>query len=286
MEEEKEYEVIVMDDKQRMQIIADNITYYRKEKKITQKELAAAIGISPSTLTDYIKLRSAPSFGVIQKMADYFGIKKSDIDTTFKEIKPTPAPQSPTDELTEAITGKVVQLDTPRKKVVLEVATEQLEEQQALEQAALQAQLLPETTVNEKVVPISDYVARETKPVPGEASAGTGVWAQDADHEHSFRVDDIPDDADYDTIAKVKGNSMLPIMADGDYLFIKLTSSVDANTIGIFQVDGENYVKKLRYTQDYRFYLESLNPDFDDIYFHEDSDIRTIGEIVDIYREG
>lgn len=74
-----------MDNKERMQIIATNITNYRKAKGITQKELAAAIGISQSTMTEYMKLRTAPSFGVIQKLADYFGVKKSDIDTTFKQ---------------------------------------------------------------------------------------------------------------------------------------------------------------------------------------------------------
>lgn len=74
-----------MNNKERMQIIANNITNYRKAKGITQKELASAIGISQSTMTDYMKLRTAPSWGVIQKLADYFGIKKSDIDTTFKQ---------------------------------------------------------------------------------------------------------------------------------------------------------------------------------------------------------
>lgn len=72
-------------NKQRMQIIADNITYYRKKKGITQKELADAIGVAPGTITDYMKLRSAPSFGIIQKMADYFEVEKSDIDSTFKD---------------------------------------------------------------------------------------------------------------------------------------------------------------------------------------------------------
>lgn len=74
-----------MNNKERMQIIANNITLYRKAKGITQKELASAIGISQSTMTDYMKLRTAPSWGVIQKLADYFGVKKSDIDTTFKQ---------------------------------------------------------------------------------------------------------------------------------------------------------------------------------------------------------
>ena len=74
-----------MDEKKRMRIIAENITHFRKQRGITQKELAKEVGITASTMTDYMKLRSAPSFGVIQKLADYFGVKKSDIDTTFKE---------------------------------------------------------------------------------------------------------------------------------------------------------------------------------------------------------
>lgn len=58
---------------------------YIRQRNITQKELAIAIGISPSTLSDYLNLRSNPSHGVIQKIADYFDVLKSDIDTTYKD---------------------------------------------------------------------------------------------------------------------------------------------------------------------------------------------------------
>ncbi|AYG01209.1 helix-turn-helix domain-containing protein [Lactococcus allomyrinae] len=65
-------------------IIAQNIKKYLSENKMLQKELAERVGIAPSTMTDYLKLRSRPSHGVIQKMADVFGVAKSDIDTTYK----------------------------------------------------------------------------------------------------------------------------------------------------------------------------------------------------------
>lgn len=74
-----------MNDRQRNIIIATNIRKYIKENNITQKKLAEEIGIAPSTMSDYMNLRSNPSHGVIQKIADYFQIKKSDIDTTYKE---------------------------------------------------------------------------------------------------------------------------------------------------------------------------------------------------------
>lgn len=73
-----------MNQKEHSAIIAENILANLRQRKMTQTELAAAIGIAPSTLTDYLKLRILPSHAVIQKMADYFGIEKSDLDTTYK----------------------------------------------------------------------------------------------------------------------------------------------------------------------------------------------------------
>ena len=41
-----------MDEKKRMQIIAENITHFRKQRGITQKELAKEVVITASTMTD------------------------------------------------------------------------------------------------------------------------------------------------------------------------------------------------------------------------------------------
>lgn len=65
-------------------IIAQNIKKYLSENKMLQKELAERVGVAPSTMTDYLKLRSRPSHRVIQKMATVFGVEKSDIDTTYR----------------------------------------------------------------------------------------------------------------------------------------------------------------------------------------------------------
>ena len=102
-----------MDNKERMQIIATNITNYRKAKGIKHKELAAAIGISQSTMTEYMKLITAPSFGVIQKLADYFGVKKSDIDTTFKQK------ESKQDKIISDIVSLLKKLDQDTQENIL-----------------------------------------------------------------------------------------------------------------------------------------------------------------------
>ncbi|HEV1403807.1 TPA: helix-turn-helix domain-containing protein, partial [Streptococcus pneumoniae] len=254
-----------------MQIIAENITHFRKQRGITQKELAKEVGITASTMTDYMKLRSAPSFGVIQKLADYFGVKKSDIDTTFKEESTNSLPDAP-DSLTQQIMDKVVQLITPNKKIVLRTSEELLESQKNEEETKV-------NEVSENIIRLDDYRQTTYRRVTGVVSAGSGsIQDDDLDMEVSFYEDEIPDD--YDAIAYVVGNSMEPKIKNGDYLFIKNTQQVDYNTIGIFQVDGANYVKKLR-----QGYLESLNPDYEDIHLDESNDIRTIGKVVSVYRE-
>lgn len=269
-----------MDEKKRMQIIAENITHFRKQRGITQKELAKEVGITASTMTDYMKLRSAPSFGVIQKLADYFGVKKSDIDTTFKEESTNSLPDTP-DLLTQQITDKVVQLTPDNKKIVLRTSEELLESQKANGEM-YKEQNEEETKINEvseNIIRLDDYRQTTYRHVTGVVSAGSGsMQDDDLDMEVSFYEDEIPDD--YDAIAYVVGNSMEPKIKNGDYLFIKNTPQIDYNTIGIFQVDGANYVKKLR-----QGYLESLNPDYEDIHLDESNDIRTIGEVVSIYRE-
>ena len=261
-----------MDEKKRMQVIAENITYYRKQRGITQKELAKEVGITPSTMTDYMKLRSAPSFGVIQKLADFFGIKKSDIDTTFKEEKstfPSSIPLPNFDPRQAILLSNYSKLNDTRKNKLLATSETLLAEEQG------------------KVIDISEkrakYDARNSisLSVPGKVSAGTGYWQEDDyDTMVDFYADDIPDEKDYDTVAVVVGHSMVPKIKNGDFLFIKLKDQVDLNKIGIFQVDDENYVKKLK-----NDCLESLNKDYDNIPITADTDFRTIGEVVDIYRE-
>ena len=100
--------------------------------------------------------------------------------------------------------------------------------------------------------------------------------------EVRLRADDVPDN--YDTIAKVAGDSMEPLIEDNNLLFIKVTSQVEVNSIGIFQVNEKNFVKKLKRDYDGSWYLQSLNNSYEEIHLTENDDIRTIGEVVDIYK--
>ena len=162
------------------------------------------------------------------------------------------------------------QLEEPKQEKVLDYAKDQLEEQ--------------ENSVIPSIFDKSQDDNYITDYVEGLVAAGHGTFQEDNLHmEVRLRANDVPDE--YDTIAKVAGDSMEPLIEDNDLLFIKITSQVDINDIGIFQVNGKNFVKKLKRDYDGRWYLQSLNNSYEEIYLTENDDIRTIGEVVDIYRE-
>lgn len=58
---------------------AKNLTYYMTMAGKSQKELAEIAGVSAPTFNEWIKAKKYPRIDKIQKLADYFGILKSDL---------------------------------------------------------------------------------------------------------------------------------------------------------------------------------------------------------------
>ena len=61
------------------EVFAKNLRMYMERKGITQKELAEIIGVSAPTMNDYLKANKYPRIDKIERMANYFGILKSDL---------------------------------------------------------------------------------------------------------------------------------------------------------------------------------------------------------------
>ncbi len=262
-----------MDEKQRMQIIAENITHFRKQRGITQKELAKEVGITPSTMTDYMKLRSAPSFGVIQKLSDYFGVKKSDIDTTFKEESTNSLPDTP-DLLTQQITDKVVQLTPDNKKIVLRTSEELLKKQNE-----------EETKINEVSEKVIDLYQVEVVSETAAASGFNYGFGYDDTDRETIEVDEQP--PRHDIATKVSGDSMQPDYQDGDILYLVDKGLTTYNgDLAVIAYGDRSYFKKI-YTENGRLRLVSLNDKYEDIILDfppaEDTHIK-IYAVVGVYR--
>lgn len=248
------------------EIFANNLSFYMEQKGVDRNTLCADLDLKYTTVRDWLKGITYPRIGKIELLANYFNINKSDL------IENKISTAQPSDSLLKEITNTARKLSPENKKIVLRTSEDLLKEQKNEEETK-------KNEVSENIIRLDDYRQTTYRRVTGVVSAGSGsMQDDDLDMEVSFYEDEIPDD--YDAIAYVVGNSMEPKIKNGDYLFIKNTPQVDYNTIGIFQVDGANYVKKLR-----QGYLESLNPDYEDIHLDESNDIRTIGKVVSIYRE-
>jgi transcriptional regulator with XRE-family HTH domain len=80
--------------------ISDNIKRLMKEKNWTQLRLSEESGISKSTLSDYINCKTLISTGNVEKLSQAFGVKKSEIDPSFKrEVNPELPELTAKDEL-------------------------------------------------------------------------------------------------------------------------------------------------------------------------------------------
>lgn len=61
------------------ELFAKNLRYYIDKSGKTQKEVAQAIGVSAPTLNEWLNAKKMARIDKIQKLADYFGILKSDL---------------------------------------------------------------------------------------------------------------------------------------------------------------------------------------------------------------
>lgn len=59
--------------------IGENIKILRQKNNLTQEDLANIAGVTNKAVSSWENNKKLPRMGAIQKMADYFGIKKSDI---------------------------------------------------------------------------------------------------------------------------------------------------------------------------------------------------------------
>lgn len=250
-----------------MEQLGDRVRKLREGRNMTQTELSEILGMKTyTTVSKWEKNENFPKGKDLKKLAEIFNVTSDYLlgltDDKLKKI-------TTQNEKTEII-SIYDQLEDPNKEKVLDYATVLLNEQNNMKTS----------TVLEKYKNDEDYI---TDYVEGLVAAGHGTFQEDNLHmEVRLRAEDVPED--YDTIAKVAGDSMEPMIEDNDLLFIKVTSQVDINSIGIFQVNGKNFVKKLKRDYDGSWYLQSLNSGYEEIHLSEDDDIRTIGEVVDIYK--
>ena len=207
----------------------------RLEKNMSLEEVGKLVGVGKSTVRKWEN-------GMIENMG------RDKIVALSKALDISPIDilgMSEKDLPKQSIESIYNQLDQPRKTKVYNFAEYQLREQ------------------NKK--PQINIVIR------GYVSAGTGEWLEETIEEVSYEGE-IPE---HDFAVKVNGESMLPLFADGEIIFVKATSEARDGQIIICQVNSEAYVKKLSGNK-----LVSLNKQYEDILISETDDFKIFGIVV------
>lgn len=243
------------------EIFANNLSFYMNQRGIDRNTLCADLDLKYTTVRDWLKGITYPRIGKIELLANYFNINKSDLI----ENKISTAQSS--DYLLEEITNTARKLNTDNKKIVLRTSEELLESQNE-----------EKTKINEvsEVIQLYSYDYYDHP-----ASAGTGQYLNDVRVE---RIE-LPVDIDADFVIPIKGDSMEPDYHDGDLVFIQTSVDLNNGVIGVFNYDGDAYIKQLVIDKE-QAYLHSLNPAYKDMPITPETDFRIIGEVVDLYREG
>lgn len=96
-----------MNDRNSKSILAKNIRHYMELNNKSRNDMCEALGVKYTTLTDWVNGKTYPRIDKIELMANYFGIKKSDLVEDRKKLPPDAIPFVPRPTISIPIVGVV-----------------------------------------------------------------------------------------------------------------------------------------------------------------------------------
>lgn len=105
--------------------------------------------------------------------------------------------------------------------------------------------------------------------------AGSGIELLDGRQPLKILIRMTPLSRRCDEVIKLTGDSMLPDYSNGDRVMVEHCPTLSEGDIGIFVVNGEGMIKEYHHD-----HLHPLNPEYPDIFFHENDDIRCVGLVL------
>ncbi|AAK04536.1 helix-turn-helix domain-containing protein [Lactococcus lactis subsp. lactis] len=269
--------------------LPEMIDYFRKENGWTMKEFGEKLGKSESAISKWIKGVRSPMVEDFDKMVNLFNTDPdtlmygaSDLSTTLSEINKISS-----------------QLEEPRQKVVLNTATNQLDEQN--QEKKKESKVIPINKIPDDLPP---YISRKILenfvmptntmeyepdedmvdvPILGRIAAGLPLDAvENFDGTRPVPAHFLSSARDYYWLM-VDGHSMEPKIPFGSYVLIEAVPDVTDGTIGavLFQDDCQATLKKVYHEIDC-LRLVSINKEFKDQFATQDNPAAVIGQAVKV----
>lgn len=223
---------------ERIAKISERLKQYREHKGWTLADMAEKTAYKMQTLNRYELEQRIPKIDVAVDLAEKLSINPLWLQGFNVPMEMPPEEKAPAQEKTKTappyteealkLAKDYDDLDGHGKKVVRLVADE--------EKARCTAPAPVEQPMTEKMIYIFPGY---TSPM----SAGTGQPAGDEYPENYRLVKEPPRRASF--IAPVSGDSMEPTYSNGDLVFVRAQEEVEVGEIGVFWMDGQQWIKEL-----------------------------------------
>lgn len=250
-----------------MSTMGERLRNARENKGLLQSQLANLIGVkSSAVISNWEKDTNKPDAEKIVRICEALNISLSYLLDYHGE---NPIKLSNT-EIEHIKKYRV--LDEHGKEAVDGLLDTEYKRYQKIQETITSSSSVP--TMKGNIAPLQEQkIIYLPEPIQS-ASAGTGQIADDDTAEQvAVYYNEKTSKADY--IMRVSGDSMEPKFMNGDRVLIRSQPAVEIGEIGIFIVDGEQYVKIYRGS-----YLESLNPQYNNIEVSERSFCR--GKVIGV----
>lgn len=130
--------------------IGENIKSLRLKYKLSQKDLALIAGVTDKAVSTWEKGIKEPRMGTIQKIADHFGIRKSDLIEDNNEITLSPRDER---QIAEDLERMIADLDTQNALAAMGGTVEEQEDRELLKASLLTSMRLAKKLAKEKYTP-------------------------------------------------------------------------------------------------------------------------------------
>ncbi|MGA3410459.1 S24 family peptidase [Lactiplantibacillus plantarum] len=225
-------------------MFSTNLKYLRKLHGLDQQSFAKKINRSVSTVSEWESGKYTPKAGILADIANMFNVKLDDMmSKDLSVIK---------EDIFDNTISVMKLLNPDRQQNVYNYADNQLKEQ------------------NGKVVNL---------PLVGKSAANpTELTYGDVEIEHDDFTD-VPHGAD--TAIRIQGDSMEPLIHDGQIIFYHQQEEVENGEIAIVEIDGDGVTCKqiyYDYTSD-EVILRSINKKYEPRHVKDDQ-VRIIGRVI------
>ncbi len=224
------------------------------ERDVSAYKISKATGISDRLIGYWRKGEKLPGAENLLTIANYFGISVDYLLTGKEKSSPTNQLTADEQELLDIYNSL-----SPKSQGRLRERAEVL--------AELEAPVVKEPEQEQETI----FIEYSTLKV----SAGTGEPLIDDTYHDFLKVkrSDLTEEANF--AVQISGNSMLPRFKDKEWVLVRSQPDVEIGEIGIFIIDGNGYIKERAVDR-----LVSINPEYDDIYFKENQDIKCKGLVI------